>query len=97
MSDKVQNIAKPKYPLFCPVWKESLVNLRLKRGTVIFTEIGREKSCASCGEFWPADSEFYLSDYKRSDGLSSWCKGCLLASKRKQREKSKLDGYSHAA
>ena len=41
---------------------------------VLITELGEEKQCARCHEFWPADSEFY---HKRGNGLHSYCKACI--------------------
>lgn len=38
-----------------------------------------EKLCIRCGEWWPADKEFfYLAKYHGHDGLSYWCKACYL-------------------
>lgn len=34
---------------------------------------GPERRCVRCGEYWPADTEFF---YRRGDGLHSWCKAC---------------------
>ena len=38
------------------------------------TELGKEKECARCHEFWPADNEFF---HKRGTGLHSYCKACV--------------------
>jgi hypothetical protein len=38
------------------------------------TELGEEVKCAKCGDFWPADKEFF---YFQSDGRPhSYCKAC---------------------
>ena len=37
------------------------------------SEIGDEIKCARCGEFWPADSEFF---YMSNGKPHSWCKAC---------------------
>lgn len=39
----------------------------------IVSELGRERQCPKCLEFWPYDLEFWFSNGKR---LSSWCKAC---------------------
>lgn len=41
----------------------------------IHTELGREVRCAKCGEFWPADSEFFFFGKGKPH---SWCKACYL-------------------
>jgi hypothetical protein len=40
------------------------------------TELGREARCARCGEFWPADSEFF---YMYKGRPHSWCNACYIA------------------
>jgi hypothetical protein len=40
------------------------------------TELGTEVKCASCGEFWPADSEFF---YFSNGRPHSWCRACYLS------------------
>ena len=37
--------------------------------------VGREKQCSRCGEWWPADTEFF---YRNGAGLHSYCKACVL-------------------
>ena len=37
------------------------------------TELGEEVRCAACGEFWPADKEFF---YFTAGQPHSWCKAC---------------------
>jgi hypothetical protein len=34
----------------------------------------REKRCTKCGEYWPADLEFFS---RKQNGLHSWCRACL--------------------
>ncbi len=53
------------------------------RNQVIETEIGKEKQCSKCKEFWPLDSEFFFSrlreprkDGSRRKGYDSVCKAC---------------------
>lgn len=42
------------------------------------TELGVEKLCSACGEYWPADTEFFEAR-KLKDGLSSRCIACTRA------------------
>lgn len=41
----------------------------------IESEIGEEIKCAKCGEFWPADPEFF---YFCNGRPHSWCKACYV-------------------
>ena len=59
--------------------------------TFIETELGKEKFCKHCQEYWPADSEFwYMIKDKLKDGTvvhrpDSACKGCYDAVYRKNK------------
>ena len=37
-----------------------------------------EKRCSKCGEWWPADNEFFPKRDGSRGGLYSWCKACCL-------------------
>jgi hypothetical protein len=50
------------------------------------TEIGREARCIKCGEFWPADLEFF---YFKKGVPHSWCKACYTQWKRERRKDAK--------
>lgn len=41
------------------------------------TELGEEKRCLACCEFWPADEEFFAGQRTAKDGLSSRCLACI--------------------
>lgn len=41
----------------------------------IETELGDEVICAKCGDFWPADPEFF---YFSNGKPHSWCKACYV-------------------
>jgi hypothetical protein len=43
------------------------------------TELGDEKRCLTCGEYWPADYEFFEPMRKSRDGLSTRCIACTKA------------------
>jgi hypothetical protein len=45
------------------------------RDNVRQTELGVEKRCRCCKEFWPADEEFF---FHHRNKLSSACKACLV-------------------
>lgn len=36
-------------------------------------ELGVQRRCSRCHEWWPADPEFF---YRHGDHLHSWCKAC---------------------
>jgi erythromycin esterase-like protein len=42
----------------------------------IVTELGVEKRCVKCGEFWPAEPEFFQRNRDNPDGLDNYCKDC---------------------
>lgn len=43
------------------------------------TELGIEKLCPRCKEYWPADTEFFhLSSGKYGDGLYTYCRACSI-------------------
>ncbi|WP_157200829.1 hypothetical protein [Massilia sp. Root351] len=43
-----------------------------------WTEIGQEKRCITCGEYWPADAEFFEAAKKTRDRLSPRCIACIV-------------------
>ena len=43
------------------------------------TELGEEKRCMSCGEYWPADAEFFEAMRSSRDGWSPRCIACIRA------------------
>ena len=53
----------------------------------IFTELGREKLCPLCGEYYPLDEDFfYKNGFKR--GIQQWtgrCKACYIETYRGDR------------
>lgn len=53
------------------------------------TELGAEKKCVRCGEWWPADREFFYADRKRPDGHFSTCRACRADIQRESRRKAK--------
>lgn len=51
-------------------------------------ELGLEKLCAACNEWWPADDEFFSPDVGGAGGRYNYCKACAaekIALKRQAR------------
>ena len=46
------------------------------RAITIESELGMEKRCVACEQYWPADLEFYSSS-KSVDGLAPRCRACV--------------------
>lgn len=47
-----------------------------RRSVIIVTELGPERQCGKCGEFWPDDREFF---YMQSGKIRQPCKACYEA------------------
>ena len=61
------------------------MHIKLSR---IETELGIEKRCTVCQEFWPEDDEFYY--FSRSDNrYYAECKACYSDRRVKDRQKQK--------
>lgn len=45
----------------------------------IVTELGEEKRCLCCGEYWPADAEFFDTMASSRDRLTPRCIACIKA------------------
>lgn len=41
------------------------------------TELGNEKRCMACGEYWPSDQEFFQAMRSSRDGLTPRCIACI--------------------
>ncbi|MBZ0104005.1 MAG: hypothetical protein K8H84_00090 [Sulfuricella denitrificans] len=66
---------------YCPPFTPSVIDKRVSAGRFIFTELGLEKRCSTCGEFFPADTEFFFSQKSRPEGISCACKACIVEGK----------------
>ncbi len=44
---------------------------------ITVTELGTEKRCMACGEYWPADVEFFDIMVSSRDGLTPRCIACI--------------------
>lgn len=49
------------------------------RFRLAITELGEERQCRCCGEWWPHDAEFFGSD--GHGGRNSWCLACIAEQK----------------
>ena len=49
------------------------------------TELGLEKRCACCGDYWPADPEFF---HLKANGLATRCRACVNARRLVRRSSS---------
>ena len=39
-------------------------------------ELGVQRRCSRCGEFWPEDDEFFYPSTKGPGCFQSWCRAC---------------------
>jgi hypothetical protein len=49
------------------------------------TELGTERRCNGCGEWWPLDGEFYHRNPKGIGGFLGTCRACF-AERRNRRD-----------
>lgn len=64
---------------FCPIQdRDAMIRRLTRKGTIWrLADLGLEKRCSRCQEYWPADTEFWFSEPQSAGGLSSWCKACF--------------------
>lgn len=63
---------------FCPIPAIEVRRKWLASGKYKLTACGLEKFCRGCGDYWPADTEFFYSHATTKGGLWDWCKACYL-------------------
>lgn len=61
---------------YSPIPRGTALQRRLASGKYKITPIGLEGVCTVCGDFWPADSEFFYLNPSATTGLSPRCKAC---------------------
>lgn len=49
-----------------------------------------EKHCSGCGEWWPADTDFFSPAPSKTLGLDSWCKACQAERNQRRRANGEL-------
>lgn len=47
-------------------------------------ELGLEKQCSRCEEWWPADTEFFNHARSERGGLHVWCRACSIEQHRER-------------
>lgn len=62
------------------------------RPLYIFTELGKEKHCPKCDDYFPATKEFFFGKNKGSTQLESCCKACYMERKRNYKGAEKCWG-----
>lgn len=64
---------------YTPRMKAGLLQRRIATGKArLCPELGLEKWCPHCAEFWPQDTLFWSPSSREADGLQTWCKACQL-------------------
>lgn len=61
---------------FCPALTLRAVERSLARGGMLMEDGILQKRCTSCGEYWPADTEFFYGTIKKTTVLHCYCKAC---------------------
>jgi hypothetical protein len=75
---------------YTPLMKPTILAKRLRSGRArIDPEMGLEKLCGRCEEFWPQDTLFWsiCQNAASADGLQNYCKGCEAEVARLKRER----------
>lgn len=67
--------------------RPALLAMRLQTGKYRHdAELGLEKRCATCGDYYPADTEFFFAG-SDGDGLHCSCKDCHKQSYQRARQR----------
>lgn len=64
---------------YTPLMKPGLLAKRLATGKArLDPEMGLEKLCSGCSEYWPQDTGFWSARHNANapDGLQHYCKAC---------------------
>ena len=75
-------IAKEAFAPVCPIPNPAALRQGFKLGRYLITDIGLERYCSKCEEFWPADTEFFWTAPSNATGLHCYCKACYASWKR---------------
>ncbi len=68
---------RQNYNYHCPLLSKDKLENFLVSGRYKYNEIGQlEKLCNTCGEYWPADTEFFYKDKHATTGLNAHCIPC---------------------
>lgn len=74
------NVKTALHGAYCPIPDPRLLERWLKKGAYRLGDIGLEKRCTICCEYWPADTEFFFTAPGTPGGLLSSCKDCYCIS-----------------
>lgn len=55
-----------------------LMLLKLGKQERLDEDGGVERQCLDCGEWWPADKEFYHRNTKGARGMQPYCRACMV-------------------
>lgn len=69
---------------------------QIKPPKYIYTELGKEKYCLKCEEYFPATKEFFFGVRKDSVQLESCCKACYMERKMTYKNAHKTWGIAKA-
>lgn len=61
---------------YCPIPRNGALIRRLATGQYQLTGLGLEARCSVCGDYWPADTEFFHLNPSSTTGLGARCKAC---------------------
>lgn len=85
---------------YTPLMRAGLLQKRLESGKArIDPEMGLEKLCSGCGDYWPQDTAFWSAwNHKNaSDGLQHYCKACEQEGWMKRRSNKRHEITSRTA
>lgn len=60
-------------------------------------ELGWEKQCTHCLEWWPADGEFFHNAQHESSRLHPWCRDCCGQARRDREQRPRLDEWTRVS
>ena len=72
---------------YCPIPAPPVLRKRLAEGRYVFTDLGLELRCPACGDYWPADTEFFFPQPGKTGGLHCYCKACYREKTRAAQER----------
>ena len=68
----------------CPFLSREHIQRGLSSGRYAMTRLGLERRCTRCGEYWPADTEFFYFQPSASGGLNCYCHDCYRSATGRQ-------------
>ena len=60
----------------CPFLSRKHIQRGPQSGRYAMTRLGLERRCTRCGEYWPADTEFFYFQPSACGGLNCYCHDC---------------------